>query len=142
MAVLSTLLELAKRATDESALKLGGAIQASSEMEKKLALLKNYREEYAQRMQADLTAGREIQHIRNFQIFIGKIDDAIKGQQQLVMNAQRQVQIEQQNWQDQERKRMSYSTLEERAEKVQLKKEARRDQLQNDEFGIRQLFYK
>ncbi len=138
---LSTLIEFAERMTEEAAASLGRAIRAREELESKLILLKNYRIDYADKMQKDLQAGRNIQHVRNFQLFISKIDEAIHGQTQLLANAQKKVQLEQQNWQEQEKKRMSYLTLEERAEKVQLKKEARRDQIQNDEHGARQ-FYK
>lgn len=136
---LSTLIELAERATDESAVTLGRAIQSRDDLDKKLILLKNYREEYAARLQAELQKGRGIQHIRNFQIFIAKIDDAINVQHQLISSAQQRVHAEQKNWQEQERKKMSFVTLEERAEKVLQQKEVRRERLQNDEFGMRQL---
>jgi flagellar FliJ protein len=73
---------------------------------------------------------------------LGKIDDAIHGQQQLVNDAHKRVAAEKLQWQENEKKRMSYTALEERAEKVQQKKEARRDQIQSDEHGSRQFFYK
>lgn len=139
---LNTLIEIAERATDEAAAKLGRAIRAREELDKKLTLLKNYRNDYAVKMQTELQAGRDMQHIRNFQLFLGKIDDAIKGQSQLVLNAQKQIQQEQTNWQEQEKKRVSFLTLEERAEKAEQKKEAKREQLLNDEHGIRQAHYR
>jgi len=139
---LSTLKEIAEKSTDEAAVKLGNAIRHSADLEKKLSLLQKYREDYSQKMQTELKAGRDMQHIRNFQTFLAKIDDAIHGQQKLVNDAQKRVQMEKQHWQENERKRMSYATLEERAEKVQQQKEAKRDQLQSDEHGSRQAFYK
>ena len=139
---LNTLLDIAEKLTDEAAAKLGTAIRASEDLEKKLTLLKKYREDYSLKMQAELKAGRDMQHIRNFQVFLGKIDDAIHGQQQLVNDAHKRVAAEKLQWQENEKKRMSYTALEERAEKVQQKKEARRDQIQSDEHGSRQFFYK
>ena len=139
---LNTLIEIAEKLTDEAAAKLGTAIRLSEDLEKKLNLLKKYREDYSLKMQAELKAGRDIQHIRNFQVFLGKIDDAIYGQQHLVNDAKQRVQDEKLGWQNQEKKRMSYSALEERAEKVLQKKEAKRDQFQSDEHGSRQFFYK
>jgi flagellar FliJ protein len=139
---LNTLIDLAEKLTDEAAAKLGTAIHASEDLEKKLNLLKKYREDYSLKMQAELKAGRDMQHIRNFQVFLGKIDDAIHGQQQLVNDAHKRVAAEKLQWQENEKKRMSYTALEERAEKVQQKKEARRDQIQSDEHGSRQFFYK
>jgi len=139
---LNTLIDIAEKLTDEAAAKLGTAIRASEDLEKKLTLLKKYREDYSLKMQAELKAGRDMQHIRNFQVFLGKIDDAIHGQQQLVNDAHKRVAAEKLQWQENEKKRMSYTALEERAEKVQQKKEARRDQIQSDEHGSRQFFYK
>jgi len=139
---LTTLIEIAEKLTDEAAARLGNAIRQVEDMESKLNLLKKYREDYAIKMQVEMKAGRDMQHIRNFQVFMGKIDDAIFGQQQLVGDAQKRVQAEKLNWQEQEKKRMSYSALEQRAEKVLQKKEAKRDQQQSDEHGARQAYYK
>ena len=108
---LATLIDLAEQASDEAAAKLGSAIRATQDLESKLGLLKKYRDDYTQKLQAEMKAGRDMQHIRNFQTFIGKIDDAIRGQQQLVLDAQKQVQIEKKHWQDEERKRKSFTTL-------------------------------
>jgi flagellar FliJ protein len=93
-------------------------------------------------MQADLRTGRDMQHIRNFQVFLSKLDEVIHGQQRLIDDAQKRIHREKQHWQQQEQKRMSYSTLEERTEKIQQKKEAKREQFHNDELGARQAFYK
>jgi len=139
---LTTLIDLAEKLTDEAAAKLGAAIRQVDDLQNKLNLLKKYREDYSIKMQAELKAGRDMQHIRNFQQFMGKIDDAIHGQQQLVSDAQKRVAAEKLNWQENEKKRMSYTTLEDRAAKALLKKENKRDQLQSDEHGARQAYYK
>ena len=139
---ITLLKELAEKSTDGAAIKLGNAIRHCEDLEKKLSLLKKYREDYSLKMQTELKAGRDMQHIRNFQTFLGKIDDAIHGQQQLVKDAMQRVVTEKKHWQEQEKKRMSYSTLEERAEKAAIQKEAKRDQLQSDEHAARQTFYK
>lgn len=139
---LTTLIDIAEKLTDEAAANLGLAIRSCEDLESKLNLLKKYREDYSLKMQAELKAGRDMQHIRNFKLFLGKIDDAVHGQQKLVNDAHQRVALQKQQWQDQERKRMLYTTLEERADKVQQQKEARRDQIQTDELGARQSFYK
>ena len=45
-------------------------------------------------------------------------------------------------WQASERKRMSYSTLNDRADAAALKLENKRDQKQMDEHAARQAYYK
>ncbi len=139
---LSTLIELAERRTDAAAVNLGNAIRSQDELEQKLQLLQKYRDDYSRKMQTEMQSGKSMQQIRNFQVFLGKIDEAIIGQSQLVADAKKRVSHERNQWQEEERKRMSYTTLELRAEKVIQKKEAKREQKQNDEHANRQLFYK
>ena len=139
---LSTLIEQAERRTDAAAVKLGNAIRSQDELEQKLQLLQKYRDDYSRKMQTEMQSGKSMQQIRNFQVFLGKIDEAIIGQSQLVADAKKRVNHERNQWQEEERKRMSYTTLELRAEKVIQKKEAKREQKQNDEHANRQLFYK
>ena len=139
---LTTLIDMAEKLTDEAAARLGAAVRQVDDLQNKLNLLKKYREDYSLKMQADLKAGRDMQHIRNFQQFMGKIDDAIHGQQQLVNDAQKRVLAEKVNWQENEKKRMSYSTLEDRAAKAQLKIDNKRDQLQSDEHAARQTYFR
>eukprot|EP01034_Spumella_vulgaris_P011635 gene11635-14805_t len=79
---------------------------------------------------------------RNFQAFMEKLDTAIKGQEEVLRHSQRKGEQEKSTWQDAERKRMSYSTLNDRAQAQALKLEAKRDQKAMDEHAARQAFYK
>lgn len=140
---LGTLIELATKETDEAAKRLGKCMAAAEESEKKLALLAQYREDYAARFQQNLTAGGlSAMGYHNFQVFLGKLDLAIESQQQVVRDAHRRVEHERSMWQASERKRMSYGTLVSRAEKAQQLKDNKRDQKQMDEHAARRLLYK
>lgn len=139
---LDTLIELATKQTDEAAKRLGRAIRTEEEAAQKLQLLLQYRDDYLDRFQANLQAGLSASGYRNFQLFLGKLDEAIKGQQRIVQDTQRRVSNERGAWQDSERKRMSYDTLATRASRALQLKETRRDQKQTDEFAARQLLYK
>jgi flagellar FliJ protein len=134
---LDTLIELAAAETDEAAKRLGNAIRATDRAEKKLELLQKYRDEYSSRFQARMAQGVSPMGYRNFQAFIGKLDEAIAGQQQVVQDAEQGVARERGAWQESERKRMSYDTLATRQQQQELKLENRRDQKQNDEFATR-----
>jgi len=142
MSQLTTLIELAEQATNEAAANLGKAIQIAENLKKQLVVLENYQKEYISKVTAELQTGREIQYIQNFQLFINKIGHAIKIQHQSIHRAQQQIETAQGNWQELEKKRLSYLKLKQKAERLQLVKEARRDQLQSDQDGVRQLFYK
>jgi flagellar protein FliJ len=139
---LDTLIELASTATDEAAKRLGQAIRVKEEAESKLSLLQQYRDDYAARFQSELAAGLTAQGYRNFQQFLGKLDQAIKGQQQVIANAEARVDRERNAWQESERRRISYDTLATRAEKAAQHKQNKRDQKSMDEHAARQLLYK
>ncbi|HCE09571.1 MAG TPA: flagellar export protein FliJ [Oxalobacteraceae bacterium] len=139
---INTLIELATNATDEAAKRLGHAIRAGEEAEKKLTLLFEYREDYAARFQSSLEAGLSISGYRNFQLFLDKLDQAIGGQQLVVRDTQRRIGEERSAWQASERKRMSYGTLVSRAVKEEQRKETKRDQKLTDEHAARTSQYK
>lgn len=139
---IDTLIELATTETDEAAQRLGRAIRAGDENEKKLTLLLQYRDDYAARFQASMAAGLTPMGYRNFQLFMEKLDQAISGQEQVVREAHRRIGEDRSAWQASERKRMSYDTLANRALKEAQRKESKRDQKQTDEHAARQLLYK
>ncbi|HEX7640983.1 MAG TPA: flagellar export protein FliJ [Burkholderiaceae bacterium] len=134
---LDTLIELATAETDEAAKRLGNAIRATDRAEKKLELLQKYRDEYSSRFEAKMAQGVSPMGYRNFQAFIGKLDEAIAGQQQVVRDAEQGVTRERGVWQDSERKRISYDTLATRQMQQEMKQENRRDQKLNDEYAAR-----
>ena len=139
---LETLIDLARRETDDAAKRLGAALKAVADAEEKLNMLVGYREEYGRRFDASQQQGITPMAYRNFQAFMEKLDTAIKGQQEVVRHSKARGDQEKQLWQDAERKRMSFSTLRDRAEAQELKKEAKRDQKAMDEHASRQAFFK
>ncbi|NUU00182.1 flagellar export protein FliJ [Herbaspirillum robiniae] len=139
---LETLIELATKETDDATKRLGRAIRVSEEAQQKLAILEQYRDDYAARFQDTLTNGLTALSYRNFQLFIEKIDTAIDGQHAVVRSSQQKVAEARSIWQACERKRMSYDTLAARAKEKELQKENKRDQKAMDEHASRITFYK
>lgn len=139
---LETLIDLARRETDAAAKRLGVALKAVSDAEQQHQMLVGYREDYAQRLQTRMGEGMTPMAFRNYQAFLDKLDTAIAGQADAVKQAQRRSEHEKNVWQDAERKRMSYTTLEARAEQEAMKLEAKRDQKAMDEHATRQAYYK
>ncbi len=139
---LDTLIDLARRATDDCAKRLGAALKAVEDCRQKLQMLNDYRDDYARRFETTMAAGITPAAYRNFQAFMGKLDSAILGQQEVLRHAERRAEQEKTAWQDSERKRMSYTTLNNRAQEAALKVEAKRDQKAMDEHAARQAYYK
>ena len=139
---LETLIDLARRATDDAAKRLGAALKAAADCEQKLQMLLGYRDDYAARFETTMAAGMTPMTYRNFQAFLGKLDNAITGQQEVLRHARRRSEQEKAAWQASERKRMSYTTLENRAQQQAQQVEAKRDQKLMDEHAARQAYYK
>jgi flagellar protein FliJ len=139
---LATLIDLARRETDDAAKRLGNALKMVEDCEQKLEMLAGYRNDYAQRFETSLAAGMTPMAYRNFQAFLDKLDNAVKGQVEAVQKARKRSEQEKALWQVCERKRMSYTTLDNRAQQEALRLEAKRDQKAMDEHAARQAYYK
>ena len=139
---LDTLIELAQRATDDAAKRLGAALKAQGECEQKLTMLLGYRDDYAAKLDAAQMAGITPMAYRNFVAFMDKLDIAINGQRDIIKHAQYKSGVEKAAWQACERKRLSYRTLNERAAIETLRRENKLDQKQTDEHAARQAHYK
>ncbi|NGZ84352.1 flagellar export protein FliJ [Duganella aceris] len=141
-AQLETLMDLARRETDDAAKRLGVALKAVDEARQKHQMLLGFREEYEKKFVAAQAAGITPMAYRNFQAFIEKLETAVRGQQDMIKHAEYRSEQEKTAWQASERKRMSYSTLNDRADADALKLENKRDQKQMDEHAARQAYYK
>jgi len=137
---LLTLIELAEKQTDEAAKALGKALRAHQESEQQLALLEQYRQDYAVRFQTSAAQGLSPSQYRNFVGFLNKLDEAILGQSNVVKDSEYRAGLARSEWQQQEKKRLSYNTLQQRAEQVQAQKDNKREQKQTDEMAARSFF--
>lgn len=135
--VLVTLQELASKAVDKAAEELGASNQLLTNEKNTLAMLEKYRNEYLDKFSGKLESGMDIQMHQNFQRFLHMLDDAIKGQQQVVDNAHVKVASDQQRWQENNKKKFSYEVLGDRYQKREEQLEGRREQKLMDEFAMR-----
>lgn len=139
---LSTLIELAENEVENAAKNLGRMIKARDDANEQLNLLNQYRSDYEIRFQSNAQQGLNVTQFTNFQAFIVKLDQAVDGQKKLIQDAEYRIEIAKKNWQECEKKRLSYKTLIDRNAVSELKKENKRDQKQTDERATRALFYK
>ena len=142
LSALETLIGLAQRDTDAAAKKLGAELAAVDDARQKLTMLHGYRDDYANKLQAAQMNGITPLAYQNFVAFMGKLDNAISGQGEVVKNAEAKSAMAKTTWQACERKRLSYRTLSERAAAETLRVENKRDQKQMDEHAARQAYYR
>ena len=138
---ISTMIEIAVKNSDDAAKRLGKAIKAHEETEKQLSLLSQYRKDYELRFQDNAAKGISTSQYLNYQAFINKLDGAVEGQKLVVRDAQHKIKMAREQWQESEKKRLSYDTLNNRAITAQQKHEAKLEQKQTDELAARTLFY-
>jgi flagellar FliJ protein len=134
---LETLIELAQRDSDDAAKRLGAALKAVEEAEQKLKMLLGYRDDYANRLDQAQMNGITPFAYANFVAFVGKLDNAINGQQEVLKHATYKSDLEKTAWQESERKRLSYRTLNDRAAAEALRIENKRDQKMMDDHAAR-----
>ena len=139
---LETLIDLAQRESDACAKRLGAALKAVDEGEQKLQMLLGYRDDYANKLDAAQMAGITPFAYPNFVAFLGKLDQAIDGQREVLKHARVKADMEKKGWQESERKRLSYRTLNERAALEALALENKRDQKMMDDHAARTARFK
>jgi flagellar FliJ protein len=134
---LETLIDLAQRESDACAKRLGVALKAVEEGEQKLQMLLGYRDDYGRQLDAAQMNGITPFSYQNFVAFLGKLENAINGQRDVVKHAHYKADTEKKAWQESERKRLSYRTLNERAALEALTIENKRDQKMMDDHAAR-----
>ena len=139
---LETLIDLAQRESDACAKRLGVALKAVDDGEQKLQMLLGYRDDYANRLDAAQMAGITPFAYQNFVAFLAKLEQAIDGQREVLKHARAKADMEKKAWQESERKRLSYRTLNERAAEEALALESKRDQKMMDDHAARTARYK
>ncbi|MGE5384944.1 MAG: flagellar export protein FliJ [Betaproteobacteria bacterium] len=134
---LQPLLELMQTRTDEATRRLGQLISAEQSAKSRLQLLEQYREEYSQRFRESAQLGMTPLVWRNFQDFMGRIDEAIAQQRETVAQHERSTVDGQSHWREQNKRLKAIDTLSDRHFSAERHREGKLDQKQQDEFAAR-----
>lgn len=137
---LATLIELAQSRTDEATRLLGQLQNAHTSAAGKLEMLLQYRQEYLDQLQAQMRDGLASAQLRNFQNFIGTLDDAIEQQRALTLQADTRLTHGRGDWQDNKRRLTSFDTLADRVNQQNMMALNKREQRDSDEHTSRQFY--
>jgi len=127
-----------KATQEKDALEVLGAAQRKLlVMQTQVDGLKNYRQEYQDRF--DLLGGKgvNIAQLLEFRSFIDKLDKAIIGQQQLLSSIEAELTAKRKIWEELHHKTQSLQKVCDSALGVEMKQEAKREQLEQDERASR-----
>jgi len=134
---LQPLLDLSNMRLDEASRQLGKLIAGEQEASQRLELLTQYRDEYQARFLVEAGQGLAPDAWRNYQHFIGRLDQAIDQARTLVTASKQRTATGQQNWLDKRGKVKAFDTLAQRHQLRVAYAESRVEQKQSDEHTAR-----
>lgn len=132
---LQTLLDLSQSHADAAAKSLLALKVRWHEAEEKLRQLLAYRESYRDRLRELASSAAAL---RDFQLFMVKLDTAIKLQEEEVARCQARWNAGQQEWLRQRGKVKAYDALSARHRRAEEKREECVEQKEQDEFANKQ----
>lgn len=134
---LQPLLDLSQLRLDEATRQLGQLIAGEQEASQRLELLIQYREEYQGRFQAAAANGLGPDAWRNYQHFLGRLDQAIDQAKAMATASKQRTALGQKNWLDKRGRLKAFDTLAQRHQQRTDYAEARREQKLGDEHAAR-----
>ncbi len=134
---LQPLLEIMQERTDEATRRLGQLIAAEQNAKSRLLMLEQYRDEYAQKLRDATSQGITQLALRNYQEFLGRIEEAIIQQALAVKNSEHQTSSGQEYWKTQNKKLKAIDTLSLRHDMRERYRENKLEQKILDEFSSR-----
>lgn len=139
---LQPLVQLAQQKNDAATRKLGQLNQQHQTAQEKLDALQQYRKDYQVRFQEEARNGMAPADMKNFQDFIGRLDQAIQQQTVVIEKTKAGVQTGRSDLMDATRKMKSFDTLAQRHVDAEKKLEAKTEQRIQDEHTGRFAAYR
>lgn len=127
------------RTEKERAERVALAEKHLAEMQQKLAALEKYRTEYEAGFAARAGAGLDAAGVRDFQIFLARLGEALVQQKELVAAARRALDVERNHWREAAQRAHVVETLAERWQGEEARAADRRDQQLSDELAMQLL---
>ncbi len=134
---LQTVLDLMQSRADGAARELGKRIAAEKNAKAQLAMLEEYRSDYAERFRGAAQRGMSPREWQNYQEFMARLDEAIDQQTIAVTGSERHRAAGQQQWMDQANRLRAFDHLADRHHDRERQIEGRREQKLTDEIASR-----
>lgn len=132
---LQSLLDLAQHHTDAAARDLHTLKVKWQEAEEKFRQLAAYREDYRAKLLQTTKLGMQVSSLRDFQLFLGKIEVAIRQQAEEVERCKKRWEYGLHEWQAKQRKLKAFDTLSQRHLSSERKREDKLEQREQDELS-------
>lgn len=132
---LEPLRTLAHDRVDAAAQRLALLKAKWQQEEAKLGQLKQFHAEYQKRLGEAIRHGMDMTRMRDFQVFIRKLETAMQQQVQEIARAKTSWEESQRAWLEERRKLKTYDVLKGRHLKAEQQLETRQDQRESDEHA-------
>jgi len=134
---IKTIVDI-KATQEKNALEVLGSVQRKLQaMQTQIEGLKNYRKEYQDRFDQMGSRGAHVAQLLEFRSFIDKLDKAIMGQEQVQRSIEAELSAKRKIWEQLHHKTQSLQKVCDSALVVEMKQEAKREQLEQDERASR-----
>ncbi|MCX7095008.1 MAG: flagellar export protein FliJ [Methylobacter sp.] len=134
---IKTIVDI-KATQEKNALEVLGSVQRKLQtMQTQIEGLKNYRKEYQDRFDQMGSRGAHVAQLLEFRSFIDKLDKAILGQEQVQRSIEAELSAKRKIWEQLHHKTQSLQKVCDSALVVEMKQEAKREQLEQDERASR-----
>jgi len=134
---IKTIVDI-KATQEKNALEVLGAVQRKFlALQTQVEGLKNYRKEYQDRFDRLGSNGVNVAQLLEFRSFIDKLDKAIIGQEHVLSSIEAELKIKRKMWEELHHKTQSLQKVCDSALVIEMKQEAKREQLEQDERASR-----
>ena len=133
---MKPLTHVAESRERSAARELGDYRRALGTAESKLAELLTYREEYNRKLDSTAGGGIDVQQMRDYRVFLTKLNDAIQHQQARVDKSRREYEHRRHLWFVARTKAMALGKVVERYQHQERSQADKREQADSDERAI------
>lgn len=129
--------KIAENHERKAAAAFGESLRARQAAERQLQELQGYHKEYLVRFEKAINGGLTPARLREYQVFIDKLENAIRQQQDVLAEHSRHCEVDKRHWQGRYTKSKALDVVVERMRQEERQREEKREQAQTDERNQR-----
>lgn len=129
------LIELTQNDVDEASAQLGTLISERNNAATQLDVLKEYRQDYANRLNSAGQTGITASNYHNFTRFLATLDEAIVQQTRVMAHMDHNISVSKEHWRGKQQRLHSYETLQTRRHQQHMAIQHRHEQRLSDEMS-------
>lgn len=137
---LLPVVKVAEQREHNAAREFGDSLRQLEQQQKQLDNLVAYRANYAEHYLSATKTGLSAVQMRDYQVFLGRLDEAIKQQQQIVLGGVQDRDISQSNWQGAAGHSKMINNVVEKRQQSEKQQLDRKEQRELDESALSKRF--